>query len=76
MIVQLHQLQAMLHLGLVPNPVTGQPNPVDIRRAEYELTLIEILEEKTKGNLNDDEEMILLEVISSLQSAMESVGRR
>lgn len=76
MIVQLHQLQAMLHLGLVPNPATGQPNPVDLRRAEYELTLLEILEEKTKGNLNDEEEQLLGQVIVSLRNAVETLEQR
>jgi len=76
MIVQLHQLQAMLHLGLIPNPATGQPNPVDVRRAEYEIALLEILEEKTRGNLDENEELLLTEVVSSLHRAIASVGGR
>jgi hypothetical protein len=70
LIVQLHQLQAMLSLGVIPNPTTGQPNPVDHHRARHELALLEILREKTNGNLDDEEETLLVEVIHSLRTAL------
>lgn len=73
-IVQIHQLQAMLHLGMVPNPATGTPNPVNTERAMYEITLLEILREKTEGNLSEQEQALLDEVISTLHRAAESLG--
>ncbi len=62
----------MLHLGLVPNPATGQPNPVDLSQAQYELDLLCILSEKTEGNRTDKESEILGELIDSLQKSIDA----
>ena len=70
MIVQLHHLQAMLHLGLVADPRTGKPGRVDRDGARHELALLQILEEKTRGNLDADEEELLGEVINALTMAL------
>lgn len=67
MIVQLHHLQAMLQLGVLPNPATGEPNPVNLVRAQHELALLEILQEKTKGNLDEEEKQILDEIVVTLR---------
>lgn len=73
MIVQLHQLQAMLHLGIVPNPATGNPNPVNLPMARRELALLEILHEKTEGNLTEREHHALHEVIETLRRAIDAL---
>jgi hypothetical protein len=72
LIVQLHHLQAMLHLGAIVNPMTGKHNPVDLDRARHELTLLEILNQKTAGNLTDEEETLLAQVIDSVREVIES----
>ncbi len=69
-IIQLHQIQAMLHLGLLPDPQSGQPAPVDTARARFELELLGILREKTSGHLDPEETELLEEVISSLEHAI------
>lgn len=71
LIVQLHHLQAMLKLGQLPNPMTGTPDRPDYIAARHELALLEILREKTSGNLTEEESRLLDEVIGSLQAAME-----
>jgi hypothetical protein len=71
LIVQLHHLQAMLQLGLIPNPATGKPNPPNPAKARHELALLEILEEKTQGNLTDEEQKLLDEVITATRNALD-----
>ena len=71
LIIQLHHLQAMLQLGLIPNPATGQPNPVNMAKAKHELALLQILQEKTEGNLTPEEENMLSEVIQVTASAID-----
>ena len=66
MIVQLHFLQAMLHLGAVPNPATGQPNPVDLVKARHERALLQVLYEKTEGNLTNEEDRLIREILERL----------
>lgn len=67
LIVQLHHLQAMLHLGLIQNPQTGEANPRNDAKARHELGLLKILQEKTQGNLNDEEEKMINDVIASIE---------
>lgn len=73
-IVQLHHLQAMLQLGMIPNPVTGKPNPINPMMAKRELRLLEILAEKTAGNLTTEEDELLSGAIGMIQEALESGG--
>ncbi|CAN5363233.1 hypothetical protein BH09SUM1_BH09SUM1_18300 [soil metagenome] len=73
MIVQLHHLQALLHLGELPNPATGNPNPPNLPKARHELALLEVLAEKTSGNLNEEELRILTQVIESLRDGIAAV---
>ncbi len=68
-IVQIHQIQAMLHLGLLPEPESGETIPVDLSRARFEIELLNILRDKTSGQLDAEEQQLLGEVIESLEHA-------
>ena len=59
---------AMLLLGKVPNPQTGETIR-DIEAARLFIDQLEMLEEKTKGNLNKDEENLLRQSLMSLRMA-------
>lgn len=74
LIMQVHHLQAMLQLGMIPNPQTGQRMPVDLEAAGHQLRLLEILQEKTRGNLDENEEEILSEIIRSISEAISAGG--
>ena len=50
--------QVMMNLGEIANPVTGEKQ-VDMDHAKYTIDLLEILREKTAGNLSAEEERIL-----------------
>ncbi len=46
--------QAMAAMGLIPDPMTGQPT-VNLPMAKHFIDLLAMLQEKTKGNLSEEE---------------------
>ena len=58
----------MVFLGQVPNPTTQQPQ-VDLEQAQHTIDIIMMLREKTRGNLTDEEEGFLQELLPQLQMA-------
>ena len=46
--------QTLMHLGAMSNPMTGKTE-LDLINAKYSIDLLAILQEKTKGNLTDEE---------------------
>lgn len=62
-------IQALIALGVIENPVTGEKaeNPVQARMLEADLSM---LLEKTAGNLTDEEDAKLREVLLSLKERL------
>ena len=58
----------MVFLGQVPSPVTQQPQ-IDLEQAKHTIDIIMMLREKTRGNLTDEEERFLQELLPQLQMA-------
>ena len=58
----------MVFLGQVPNPMSQQPQ-VDLEQAKHTIDIIMMLREKTRGNLTDEEERFLQELLPQLQMA-------
>ena len=50
--------QCLIALGVLPNPATGEKG-ADLEQAKYSIDLMQIIEEKTKGNLTDEEQKLL-----------------
>ena len=48
----------LYQLGLVPDPLTGQSAEPDKMLARQTIDTIELLREKTRGNLDEDEEKL------------------
>ena len=46
--------QAMAAMGLIPDPMTGQPT-VNLPMAKHFIDLLGMLQDKTKGNLTEEE---------------------
>jgi hypothetical protein len=65
-LVMQHTNMAMIFLGRMPNPQTGQMTP-DLEHAQYFIDQLEMLEVKTKGNLDKQEEAILKQSLTSLR---------
>ncbi len=61
-------IQARIALGEIPNPITRKQE-LDLDGAKHAIDLLGVLEEKTKGNLTDDEK-------SRLESALYSLRMR
>jgi len=52
------QLQTLVALGEIPNPMTQKADP-DLVQAKYLIDTLGIIQDKTKGNLTDEEKRAL-----------------
>lgn len=59
------QQTAMMQLGKISNPLTGKVEK-SIVQAKATIDMLEMLKEKTKGNLTKTEEKMLLTILSNL----------
>ncbi|RPI74562.1 MAG: DUF1844 domain-containing protein [Desulfobacteraceae bacterium] len=57
---------ALLHLGEIPDPETNE-KLTDLVLAKHSIDIIAMLQEKTKGNLNDDEKHFLESMLADLR---------
>jgi hypothetical protein len=62
------QFGAMAHLGMIQAP-DGKRSPVNLPAAKDSIDLLVILQEKTKGNLTDEENEVLGEGLYHLRMA-------
>jgi hypothetical protein len=74
MLVTTLATEAMIGLGQLPHPVTQQLHP-DPAQARYAIDTLEILSEKTKGNLTPAEKSFLEDVLHQLRMAFVAVSR-
>ena len=59
---------AMIALGRMPAP-DGQPHPLDLETAKHLIDVLGMLEQKTKGNLDEAEAKLLASLIYDLRVA-------
>jgi hypothetical protein len=59
---------ALLHLGHAPHPESGEAK-VDLPLAKQTIDLLALLQDKTKGNLDQDEDKLLEGVLYDLRMA-------
>jgi hypothetical protein len=64
--VMLQAQQAALCLGRIPHPTTGDTN-INLDAARMFIDHLELVREKTRGNLSKEEEAILSNILSELQ---------
>ena len=57
---------ALYHLGEMQNPETGQTGK-DLALAKHTISTLQLLKDKTKGNLIDKEEALLGHVLADLK---------
>ncbi len=57
---------AIMHLGDIPDPNTKERN-VNLPAAKHTVDILEILQDKTKGNLTDEEQKLIDDVLFSLR---------
>jgi len=66
--VMMHAQNAALFLGQIPNPQTVEPE-INLYLARMLIDQLELIQEKTLGNLTHEETMILRNSLSNLQMA-------
>ncbi|MEN8155117.1 MAG: DUF1844 domain-containing protein [Acidobacteriota bacterium] len=66
-IILLLTTQAMINLGEIEDPISKIKNK-NRTNAELFISLLEVLDERTKGNLTEEEDNFLKEVLKNLAS--------
>jgi len=66
--VMMHAQNAALFLGQIPNPKTGE-SEVNLDLARMFIDQLEMIREKTRGNLTTEETTVLRNALSNLQMA-------
>jgi uncharacterized protein DUF1844 len=75
MLVSYLSTTAMFQLGMLPGPA-GERIPVDLVNAHMTIDLLEVLQEKTQGNLTPDEAKMLEDVLYELRMTFVEVQKR
>lgn len=65
-LVRMLATQALLYLGAFPDPETGR-RMVSLEMAQFNIEMLSMIEEKTKGNLADDEKSMLTRMLYELR---------
>ena len=68
MLISTFYSQAMMALGVMANPATGEKE-TDLRMAKHFVDTLEMLQEKTKGNTDEEESKMFDEVLHLLRMA-------
>jgi hypothetical protein len=58
--------QALMHLGEIPDPMTNQLQR-DLPAAQHMIDILGMLQDKTRGNLDHDEESLLRSILFDLR---------
>lgn len=66
--------EALMHLGQVPDPMTGEPQQ-DLEQAQFTIELLAMLQQKTEGNRTPEESGVLEEILAALRMAYVRASR-
>ncbi|MEO5722287.1 MAG: DUF1844 domain-containing protein [Chthoniobacterales bacterium] len=72
--IMMQAQNAALFLGQIPNPQTGQ-GEVNLEVAKMFIDQLGMIQEKTRGNLTDEEAGVLRSTLANLQMAFVEVSR-
>ena len=72
--VMMHAQNAALFLGQIPNPQTGK-GEVNLELAKMFIDQLGMIQEKTRGNLTNEEGAVLRNTLSNLQMAFVEVSK-
>ncbi len=71
----MHAQNAALFLGQIPNPKTGE-GEVNLELAKMFIDQLAMIQEKTRGNLTNDESTVLRNTLSNLQMVYVEVATK
>jgi hypothetical protein len=66
---------AMMGLGLAPRPDSGKTE-IDLDMARQNISLLELMQQKTKNNLTTDEEKLLERVLFEIRTKYVEVSKK
>jgi hypothetical protein len=75
LLIATYASQASVAFGHVPNPIDGKTE-VRLDLAKHAIDMLAILEEKTRGNLSQEEASMLENVLHQLRMAYVEVSRK
>jgi hypothetical protein len=75
MLISMFATQAMVALGVIPEPTSGKPR-TQLPLARHFIDLLGVLEEKTKGNLTERESESLVENLHPLRMMYLEMSKR
>ena len=58
---------AAIHFGDIPDPVSGQQGQPNLAAARQMIDILDLLEEKTRGNLSPEERQVLEQLLYELR---------
>ena len=73
--IMMQAQNAALFLGQIPNPQTGK-GEVNLELAKMFIDQLAMIQEKTRGNLTNEETAVLRNTLSNLQMAFVEVSRQ
>lgn len=74
MLVTMLASEAMIGLGQIPNPLSGKAQR-DLAQAHYSIDMLEMLAEKTRGNLTPNEDRGMRDLLYQLRLAYVEAGK-
>jgi hypothetical protein len=67
--------QSMINLGEIADPLT-KTTSINLSGAKIFIDLVEVLKKKTKGNLSDEEDQFMKDVLSNLKKVYQNKAKR
>ncbi|MCY4075364.1 MAG: DUF1844 domain-containing protein [Acidobacteria bacterium] len=67
---------AAVHFGDVADPGSGEKGPANLSAAGQAIAMLALLEEKTRGNLTDEETRFLRQVLHELRLRLAEARKR
>lgn len=73
-LVRMLATQALMYLGAFPDPESGR-RMVSLELAQFNIDLLTTLEQKTKGNLTDEEQKYITHMLYELRMQFVEIGK-
>lgn len=73
-LVSMLATQAMMAMGAIPHPMTGQPE-VHLDQARHFIDLLVVLQDKTQGNLDEEESGMMENLLNEFRTAFLAGGQ-
>ncbi len=66
----------LVHLGDAPHPETGKPGERNLPLAHQSIEILAMLQEKTRGNLSEEEDKLLVQLLLDLKLRYVEASKR